>query len=574
MTFWNTRRGGNDASRRAPSSAGRGAVGRTLAALVTVALLGGLWLFFAPTRLGGKTEYVVTYGVSMQPRFHAGDLAIVRSRSHYEIGQIVAYKNRELGRVVLHRIVGRSGDRYVFKGDNNNFVDSYHPTRSELIGRLWVRIPRAGTALLWLAAPPHEAFVGGLAFLATLLLGGSASRRRGRRAGGRVRRRSPVTAGWAPALLGTALVTALAFGLLAGVSYSRSTTRTISAPGYAHEGAYSYAAHVSPSALYPSGRLATGQTVFTRLVRRVEIGFSDRLVSALPHSFHGSAQLRLALQSSLGWTVPLPSPSRRPVSGDSVRLTQTLDLRAVEAEISRYLTRTGIATDTFTLTVTPRVDVHGTVSGQPVTSTFEPTPLTFLVDGYALRLAQSVSGAAIPGQAPADPLQPSAAGTVDRVVERTVALPGRVLPVATARRVALDGLAGAGALAVLALAAALAASRSRDDETARIRRRRRDLLVAVAAPPAGDAVDVESLGDLVRIADYHETVVLTASDGGLDRYYVVAEGIVYRFGAASGLADESEPQPGAADEAIERPERVQALGAGFRDDYAGLKAAS
>ncbi len=421
MTFWNKRRGGNDSPAARPPSARRGAVGRTLAALVTVALLGGLWLFFAPTRLGGKTEYVVTYGVSMQPRFHAGDLAIVRARSHYSVGQIVAYKNRELGRVVLHRIIGRIGDRYVFKGDNNNFVDSYHPTRSELIGRLWVRVPRAGRALLWLAAPQHAAFVGGLVFLMTLLLGGSASRRRGRRGGDRVHRRSPVTAGWATALLGTALVTALAFGLLAGVSYSRSTTQTISAPGYAHEGAYTYAAHVSPSALYPSGRLATGQTVFTRLVRRVEIGFSDRLVSALPHSFHGSAQLRLALQSSLGWTVPLPSPPRLPVSGDSVRLTQTLDLRAVEAEISHYLTRTGIATDTFTLTVTPRVDVRGTVSGQPVTSTFEPTPLTFLVDGYALRLAQPAAGGGIPGQTPADPLQPSAAGTVDRVVERTVA---------------------------------------------------------------------------------------------------------------------------------------------------------
>ena len=59
----------------------------------------------------------------MQPRFHAGDLAIVRARSHYEVGHIVAYENLELGRIVLHRIIGRIGDRYVFKGDNNNFVD-------------------------------------------------------------------------------------------------------------------------------------------------------------------------------------------------------------------------------------------------------------------------------------------------------------------------------------------------------------------------------------------------------------------------------------------------------------------
>ena len=70
-----------------------------------LALVGCLWFLFAPSALGGSTSYVVTDGVSMEPRFHAGDLALVRSGGDYRVGQIVAYHNRQLGTVVLHRIV-------------------------------------------------------------------------------------------------------------------------------------------------------------------------------------------------------------------------------------------------------------------------------------------------------------------------------------------------------------------------------------------------------------------------------------------------------------------------------------
>ena len=43
--------------------------------------------------------------------------------SHYKVGDIVAYRSTMLHIVVLHRIIAVKGDRYVFKGDNNDFVD-------------------------------------------------------------------------------------------------------------------------------------------------------------------------------------------------------------------------------------------------------------------------------------------------------------------------------------------------------------------------------------------------------------------------------------------------------------------
>jgi signal peptidase I len=92
-----------------------------------VALAGVTWIYLAPVGIGGGTAYVVTHGVSMEPRFHTGDLAIVRAASAYRVGQIVAYHSSLLHEVVLHRIVAIHHGRYVFKGDNNSFFETVDP---------------------------------------------------------------------------------------------------------------------------------------------------------------------------------------------------------------------------------------------------------------------------------------------------------------------------------------------------------------------------------------------------------------------------------------------------------------
>src|SRR4051812_46131156 len=85
------------------------------AALVLV----GVWLFLAPPALGGRTDYVVTSGVSMEPRFHTGDLALVRKEATYSVGDIVAYHSPTLGLVVLHRIHSGDAAGVPPQGDNN-----------------------------------------------------------------------------------------------------------------------------------------------------------------------------------------------------------------------------------------------------------------------------------------------------------------------------------------------------------------------------------------------------------------------------------------------------------------------
>lgn len=127
--------------------------GRIVAMLAALALIALGWTYLAPTELGGSASYVITDGTSMLPKFHADGLVITRARDSYHVGEIVAYHNKELQRVVMHRIVAIDGDHYVFKGDNNDFVDHYHPTKSELVGQEWVYWPGGGKYLGYVHSP-------------------------------------------------------------------------------------------------------------------------------------------------------------------------------------------------------------------------------------------------------------------------------------------------------------------------------------------------------------------------------------------------------------------------------------
>jgi signal peptidase I len=121
--------------------------GRVLTAVFAVALLGAGWFLLAPQAFGGSTAYVIVGGSSMEPGIHDGDLVLLRGEATYGIGDVVGYRSPSLDTVVLHRIVDVSGDRFTFKGDANSWIDPDLPSTSDLLGRMWVRIPGVGSAL-------------------------------------------------------------------------------------------------------------------------------------------------------------------------------------------------------------------------------------------------------------------------------------------------------------------------------------------------------------------------------------------------------------------------------------------
>ncbi len=127
--------------------------------LVLTALV--LW----PQQWGGTMTYVITSGTSMQPMFTAGDLGVLRSAHDYRVGDVVAYRSEELGRVVMHRVRTQDDGVYTFQGDNNDFVDPDRVRQDQLLGRLVLRVPQVGPVLQWLLRPVNLLLVVGGLFL-------------------------------------------------------------------------------------------------------------------------------------------------------------------------------------------------------------------------------------------------------------------------------------------------------------------------------------------------------------------------------------------------------------------------
>jgi len=151
---------------------------RSLILLVfAVGLIAVGWRFFAPVQLGGGASYVSTEGTSMLPHFRSDGLVITHTRSSYSVGDVVAYHNLQLHTVVMHRIVGIVHGQYIFKGDNNDFRDSFRPTKSQLVGEEALYIPGAGRLVGYLRQPVDFAVVMALFGLA---IGSSIAKSSGR----------------------------------------------------------------------------------------------------------------------------------------------------------------------------------------------------------------------------------------------------------------------------------------------------------------------------------------------------------------------------------------------------------
>ncbi len=277
----------------------------------------------------------------MEPRFHTGDLAIVRSQSSYHVGEVVAYNNKMLHTIVLHRIIGRDGARYIFKGDNNNFVDFEHPAASQLIGALWLHIPGAGATLQSIRSP---VLVGALVAVGVLLLTGSAFvrrrrlRRRERRAGEGGRPPSPHLPRSATApvagVVAVGLLLLLPFLVLALLAFTRSpsTLDPYTVP-YKQSGALSYTAEAPPGPTYPEGKVTTGDPLFTKVVKAVDVGFAYRLHAAGRHSLGGKISLDAKVVSTDGWQTTAELAPPTPFHGNRAQVAGTLNLASLLATI-------------------------------------------------------------------------------------------------------------------------------------------------------------------------------------------------------------------------------------------------
>ncbi len=546
-----------------------------------LALVGLAWFLFAPTALGGSTSYVVTDGVSMEPRFHSGDLAVVRSESDYRVGQIVAYHNRELGTVVLHRIIGREGSRYVFKGDNNNFTDFEHPTRAQLIGALWIHLPGAGRTLDSIRSP---ALIAVLFALGTLMVGGASFARRRRRrrrersgspppatralaTAGSPRESGRLGSGQAAVIATCAFAAMVPFFALAVLAFTRPAAEVLAVHvPYRQSGRLSYSASPPAGPTYPDGVVRTGDPLFTHVVSSVGLAFAYRFTSAAPHRLAARGSLDATVASTSGWqtTVPLSAPV--PLHGDSGVIHAQLDLDSLLALISRVESDTAVR-GSYTLTIAPRVVLAGRLAGAPLSGVFAPAS-KFALNRLEIRPV-AASGAASEGTQLAASFEHSEAGAATAKLSRPAHIEfGPIaMTVSAARAIALAGLA---VVACAALAAALLLARpQRRTTTAAILSRYGSMIVPVSAvwQQSGVAViDVEDIDSLARIAAHYERSILHERAEYGDAFWVCDESGQFRFAVLDPLwrADPGEeltadPQDALASPPLEAGETPEAL---------------
>jgi signal peptidase I len=500
---------------------------RTLAVPITAVVAVAVWLVLGPSQLGGGTQYAIVNGSSMEPGLSRGDLVAVRSDGDYERGDVVLYESDRLGTHVLHRVIETRGDRYVLKGDNNDFVDPERPTSRQVVGLLWFSIPRVGTAVQWLAVPIHAALA---FFVLTALAFGVGAETTRRRPPGETRPRTAPASGserlWladgAHAVLAGSLVAFVLFALLATIALARPTSRTAPVPNaYVQTGTLSYSADVAPSDVYPDGRVDTGETAFLQLVPALQVAFAYSLRSGEASDVRGRVSLAAVLSDGTGWSREIPIAGPLPFVGPVAHVDGVLDLTEVAAIVDGMRTSTGSGTSVFSVRLAPNVAVSGHVGTEELETSFAPeAPLLF--DGISLRVDAAEDGKT-------SALEQSAATTGTTIVASRLALARFQVSVGDARRFSLLGLVVAGALAAFA---GVLVTRRGSDPHSRTATRLGDRMISVGQAPSLDEARITELGNvdsLVTLAERYDRIVLHWRDGERDTYLVDDGSVVYRF---------------------------------------------
>jgi signal peptidase I len=511
------------------------------------------WIAFAPPQLGGQTSYVIINGNSMEPGMRRGDLAVVRQASRYRVGDVVTYRHPQIG-PVIHRMVAEDDARFVFQGDHNTFIDPYHPTQQELIGKLWFHVPAVGT---WLARFHSPVYAGGLLFVAFIGLGGGSiavqarrNRRQHRPAAQPAAQAAPRRSGMQPLLknwqdtLSILAALGLGFAVLAWAGFHRPTHHDVPAnAAYTQSGAFRYSAASSDGRVYDAGAATSGEPVYRRLSDQVAVGFEYTFSSEAPAGVSGTYQLVAELSDQNGWRRTLELTPPTSFTGTSFSASGVFSLSSAQELIDVLESQTGVKNDRYNVTFEARVKVTGNVDGIGLDQAF-PAALAMQLDALQLRMAPVVGETK-------DPLAPSQEGTVKtlRSEPNTIQLLMFDVNVGVARAA---GLLGVGAI-VVALGSLLIAAdqfrRPAGTDGERLAARYGGSLVSVTGHvPASRAkiVDVASVEDLGRMAERFGSVILQEARPGYHCYFVQDGDITYRYQALGTRGGDTNAERGAA----------------------------
>lgn len=330
-------------------------------------------------------------------------------------------------------------------------------------------------------------------------------------------------------------VIALVALVLGAFAFTRSTT-TVTAEhlSYRQTGTWSYSA-VAKGDVYTNGLVATGQPIYPLVAPVVQVGFNYKFVSAIPSRLTGEAGLSVVLTSSSGWSHTFPLERTISFSGPAAQLKGTINLLAIEKYLVSVEVQTGQSTgagESYSLALEPSVHISGVLGSSSVPpETFNPL-LDFILQTNQVELNYGQNNSTT--KTLAQLVQSSAAGSVSvpRTTAAKLSFAGLNPSVSVSREIAtwvlltcILGLLGLGIMLRKA---------SRAPEEDRIVALYGPILVAVERPEAlgmAGSVRMESIEDLVKIAEHQNRMILHCeSDSGRD-YFVKDQTLAYLYSA-------------------------------------------
>ncbi|MGC1184228.1 MAG: hypothetical protein WBA31_03630, partial [Candidatus Dormiibacterota bacterium] len=124
-------------------------------------------------------------------------------------------------------------------------------------------------------------------------------------------------------------VLAICSAIIAGVAWSHPET-TAASLTYVQSGRLSYSAPTSPTSVYGSAGLTTGQPIYGSELSAFTISYAYQFRATAPASLRGTEQLVATISNGQGITRTIPIQSAvTPFTGDRFTVSGTLDMAAL-----------------------------------------------------------------------------------------------------------------------------------------------------------------------------------------------------------------------------------------------------
>ena len=189
----------------------------------------------------------------------------------------------------------------------------------------------------------------------------------------------------------------------------------------------------APEGIYDSPEELSGEPVFLKLSKEVEMRFFYNLVTDLPHDVVGHYSIQAEFSDVSGFKRTIPLIPQTAFEGDHFTAVATLNLPQIQSLVEMVEEQTGLDRAQYTVTIQPTIQVLGSIQGRLLDETFSPA-LRFYIDDIMLQVA--------PTNEEVDPFQLVQSGLIagTKLIPANLSIFGIELPVSTARTLSTIGL--------------------------------------------------------------------------------------------------------------------------------------